>query len=300
VSKFLSINEEVREALKDKRPVVALESTIISHGMPYPDNIETAIKVEDIIRENGAVPATCAIINGILKVGLTRDEIELLGKSKGVLKCSRRDIPYAVSRRLNGATTVASTMILASMAGIEVFVTGGIGGVHYGAEQSFDISADLTELARTNVTVVSAGAKAILDIGKTLEYLETMGVPVIAFGQEEFPAFYTRSSGFKAPYRLDTPEEIASFIKTKRALNLNGGILVGNPVPEEYEADEALIREAIRKALKDAEQKMIKGKEVTPFLLTRVAELTKGESLETNMALVKNNARLGAKIAKSL
>lgn len=300
MSKFLSINEEVREALKDKRPVVALESTIISHGMPYPDNIETAIKVEDIIRENGAVPATCAIINGILKVGLTRDEIELLGKSKDVLKCSRRDIPYAVSRRLNGATTVAGTMILASMAGIEVFVTGGIGGVHYGAEQSFDISADLTELARTNVTVVSAGAKAILDIGKTLEYLETMGVPVIAFGQEEFPAFYTRSSGFKAPYRLDTPEEIASFIKTKRALNLNGGILVGNPVPEEYEADEALIREAIREALKDAEQKMIKGKEVTPFLLTRVAELTKGESLETNMALVKNNAKLGAKIAKSL
>ncbi|MDI6600204.1 MAG: pseudouridine-5'-phosphate glycosidase [Thermoanaerobacteraceae bacterium] len=300
MNEFLSVSEEVVESLKSKKPVVALESTIISHGMPYPQNVETALGVEKVIRDEGAIPATCAIINGKLKVGLSADEIEYLGQAKDVIKCSRRDIPYVVSKRLNGATTVAGTMILASMAGIEVFVTGGIGGVHYGAEHSFDISADLTELARTNVTVVCAGAKAILDIEKTLEYLETMGVPVIAFGQDEFPAFYTRNSRFKAPYRMDTPEEIASFIKAKRILGLYGGMVIGNPVPAEYEADEAAINEAISEALKDADQKMIKGKEVTPYLLARVAELTDGESLETNMALVKNNAVLGAKIAKVL
>lgn len=297
---FLIISEEVTQALRDKRPVVALESTIISHGMPYPQNVETALEVEKVISDEGAVPATCAIINGKLRVGLSYDEIEYLGQAKGVIKCSRRDIPYAVSKGIDGATTVAGTMILADMAGIELFVTGGIGGVHYGAEQSFDISADLKELSHTNVTVVCAGAKAILDIAKTLEYLETMGVPVIAYGQDDFPAFYTRSSHLRAPYRMDTPEEISSFVRAKRILGLNGGIVVGNPVPKEYESDENTINQAISAALQEVKDKGVKGKEVTPYLLGRIAELTSGESLETNMALVKNNASLGAKIAKGL
>lgn len=297
---FLIVSEEVAQALKNKRPVVALESTIISHGMPYPQNVETALDVENVIRDEGVVPATCAVISGKLKVGLSPDEIEYLGQAKGVIKCSRRDIPYVVSKDIDGATTVAGTMIIANMAGIELFVTGGIGGVHYGAEQSFDISADLTELSQTNVTVVCAGAKAILDIAKTLEYLETMGVPVIAYGQDDFPAFYTRSSSFKAPYRMDTPEEISKFVRVKRTLGLNGGIVVGNPVPKEYESDENTINQAINEALKEAKDKDIKGKDVTPYLLGRIAELTGGESLETNMALVKNNAALGAKIAKGL
>lgn len=300
LEKYLDINPEVKEALAAGKAVVALESTIISHGMPYPKNVETALNVERIIRENGAIPATIAIIKGKLKVGLTPDEIEYLGKSHGVIKASRRDVPFAVAKGLDGATTVASTMIIANLAGIKVFATGGIGGVHRGAQETFDISADLQELAQTNVAVICAGAKSILDIGLTLEYLETYGVPVIGFGTEELPAFYTSKSGFGVDYRVDTPLEVASSLKAKWDLSLKGGAIIANPIPEEFEMDPAVINAAIDSAIKEADEKGIKGKESTPFLLAKVKELTEGASLESNIQLVYNNAKVGAQIAVEL
>lgn len=266
LEKYLEISKEVSEALKENKPVVALESTIISHGMPYPKNAETALNVEKIIRDKGAIPATIAILNGKLKVGLTKDEIEYLGKKgKEVVKTSRRDIPFILAKKLDGATTVASTMIVANLAGIKVFGTGGIGGVHRGAQESFDISADLQELANTDVAVVCAGAKSILDIGLTLEYLETQGVPVVGFGTEELPAFYTRKSGFKVDYKVDTAKELAEALKAKWDLGLKGGMVVGNPIPEEYQMNYDTITKAINDAVKEAEEKGIKGKESTPF-----------------------------------
>lgn len=295
--KYLDINPEVSKALKEGKPVVALESTIISHGMPYPKNVETALNVEKVIRDNGAIPATIAILQGKLKVGLTTEEIEYLGKTKDVVKTSRRDIPFIVAKKLDGATTVATTMIIADLAGIRVFATGGIGGVHRGAQETFDISADLQELAHTNVAVVCAGAKSILDIGLTLEYLETQGVPVVGFGTDELPAFYTKKSGFSVDYRVDTSKEIAEALKAKWDLGLNGGLVVANPIPSEYEMDYDKITKAINDAVKEAEEKGIKGKESTPFLLSKVKEITGGESLESNIQLVYNNAKVGAQLA---
>lgn len=300
INKYLDINPEVKEALKNGNPVVALESTIISHGMPYPQNVDTALKVEKIIRDNGAVPATIAILNGKLKVGLTGEEIEYLGKAKNVFKTSRRDIPFIIAKKSDGATTVASTMIIASLAGIKVFATGGIGGVHRGAAETFDISADLEELSNTDVAVVCAGAKSILDIGLTLEYLETHGVPVVGYKTEEMPAFYTRKSGFKVDYSVESPEEIAVALRAKWDLGLRGGIVVANPIEEQYEMDYDTITAAIDKAVNEAEEKNIKGKETTPFLLSKVKEITGGDSLESNIMLVYNNALLGAKIAVEL
>jgi len=297
---YLDIKPDVLEALEKGKPVVALESTIISHGMPYPQNLEMALNVENIIRKEGAVPATIAILGGRIKVGLSKDEIEYLGKAKNVIKTSRRDIPFIVSKKLDGATTVASTMIIAALAGIKVFATGGIGGVHRGAQETFDISADLQELAKTNVAVVCAGAKSILDIGLTLEYLETYGVPVVGYGTDEFPAFYTRKSGYKVDYRVDSAEELAVAIKTKWNLGLNGGVVVANPIPEEYEMDYDVITKAINDAVVEAEAKGIRGKETTPFLLARVKELTGGDSLESNIALVYNNAKVAAQLAIEL
>jgi pseudouridine-5'-phosphate glycosidase len=300
LEKYLEINPEVAEALKEGKPVVALESTIISHGMPYPKNVETALNVEKIIRENGAVPATIAILKGKLKVGITADEIEYLGKAKGVIKTSRRDIPFIVAKGADGAATVACTMIIASLAGIKVFATGGIGGVHRGAQQTFDISADLQELAHTNVAVVCAGAKSILDIGLTLEYLETQGVPVIGFGTDEMPAFYTTKSGFGVDYRVDSEKELASALKAKWDLGLNGGLVIANPIPEEYAMDYDTITKAIDEALKEADEKGIKGKETTPFLLAKIKDITGGASLESNIKLVYNNAKVGARLAVEL
>lgn len=300
INKYLDINPEVKEALKNGNPVVALESTIISHGMPYPQNVDTALKVEKIIRDNGAVPATIAILNGKLKVGLTGEEIEYLGKAKNVFKTSRRDIPFIIAKKSDGATTVASTMIIASLAGIKVFATGGIGGVHRGAAETFDISADLEELSNTDVAVVCAGAKSILDIGLTLEYLETHGVPVVGYKTEEMPAFYTRKSGFKVDYSVESPEEIAVALRAKWDLGLRGGMVVANPIEEQYEMDYDTITAAIDKAVNEAEEKNIKGKETTPFLLSKVKEITGGDSLESNIMLVYNNALLGAKIAVEL
>lgn len=300
LEKYLNINPEVKEALDAGKAVVALESTIISHGMPYPQNVEMALKVEEIIRENGAVPATIAILDGQLKVGLTSAEVERLGKSSDVVKTSRRDIPFILAKGLDGATTVASTMIIANLAGIKVFATGGIGGVHRGAQETFDISADLMELANTDVAVICAGAKSILDIGLTLEYLETQGVPVVGYQTDELPAFYTRKSGFGVDYRIDTPEEMAKALKTKWDLNLKGGVVIANPVPEEYQMDFDTITEAINNAVKEAEEKGIKGKESTPFLLGKVKEITKGASLDTNIQLVYNNAKVGAQTAVEL
>lgn len=300
LEKYLDINPEVKEALEAGKAVVALESTIISHGMPYPKNVEMARNVESIIRNKGAVPATIAILNGVLKVGLTAEEIEYLGKTKNVIKTSRRDIPFIVANKLDGATTVASTMIIAALAGIKVFATGGIGGVHRGAEETFDISADLQELAQTNVAVVCAGAKSILDIGLTLEYLETQGVPVVGFKTEELPAFYTRKSGFKVDYKIDSAEELAAAIKTKWELGLKGGLIVANPIPEQYQMDYDTINKAIEDAVKEADEKGIKGKESTPFLLAKVKEITGGASLEANIQLVYNNASLGADLAIEL
>lgn len=300
LEKYLDINPEVKEALEAGKAVVALESTIISHGMPYPKNVEMARNVENIIRSKGAVPATIAILNGVLKVGLTAEEIEYLGKTKNVIKTSRRDIPFIVANKLDGATTVASTMIIAALAGIKVFATGGIGGVHRGAAETFDISADLQELAQTNVAVVCAGAKSILDIGLTLEYLETQGVPVVGFKTEELPAFYTRKSGFKVDYKVDSAEEIAAAIKAKWDLGLKGGLLVTNPIPEQYQMDYDTINKAIEDAVKEADEKGIKGKESTPFLLAKVKEITGGASLEANIQLVYNNASLGADLAVEL
>ncbi|MBO4434513.1 MAG: pseudouridine-5'-phosphate glycosidase [Bacteroidales bacterium] len=298
MNKYLSISAPVAEALAQGRPVVALESTIISHGMPYPQNVETALKVEATIRGCGAVPATVAVIGGKLKAGLTPEEIEYLGKKgTAVTKASRRDLPVLVARGEDGATTVTTTMIIAAMAGIRVFATGGIGGVHRGAETTMDISADLEELARTPVMVICAGAKSILDLGLTLEYLETKGVPVIGYGTEELPAFYTRKSGFRVDYRLDTPEEIASAFRAKLEMGLGGGMLVTNPVPEEYSMDKAVIDAAIDQAVEECRMKGIHGKETTPFLLARIKDITGGESLEANIALVLNNARLAARVA---
>ena len=298
---YLSISPEVQEALKAGKPVVALESTIISHGMPYPQNVETALKVEQTIRENGAVPATIAVIGGQLKAGCTPEEIEYLGKKgQAVIKASRRDLPVLIARKADGATTVTTTMIIAAMAGIRVFATGGIGGVHRGAQQTFDISADLEELAQTPVMVVCAGAKSILDLGLTLEYLETKGVPVIGFGTEELPAFYTRHSGFKVDYRIDTPEELAAAFKAKIDCGLKGGMLVTNPIPEEFSMPKEVIDQAIEQALREMDEAGIHGKQCTPFLLAKVKDLTGGESLASNIQLVLNNARLAAKTAKAL
>ena len=300
-SKYLEVSAEVAEALKENKPVVALESTIISHGMPYPENVETALKVEALVRECGAVPATIAIIGGKLKAGLTRDEIEYLGK-KGtdVAKASRRDLPVLVARGEDGATTVTTTMMIADMAGIRVFATGGIGGVHRGAETTMDISADLEELADTQVLVVCAGAKSILDLGLTLEYLETHGVTVIGYGTKELPAFYTRSSGHSVDYRLDTPEEIAEAFSAKIDLGLRGGMLVTNPIPEEYSMDPTVINGAIDNAVAECERLGIKGKDTTPFLLSKIKDITGGDSLASNIQLVYNNARLASAIAKAL
>lgn len=298
---YLSISEEVQLALKEGKPVVALESTIISHGMPYPQNVETALRVEKTIRENGATPATIAIIGGKLKAGCTPEEIEYLGKKgQAVIKASRRDLPVLLARKEDGATTVTTTMMIAAMAGIKVFATGGIGGVHRGATTTMDISADLEELAQTQVMVICAGAKSILDLGLTLEYLETKGVPVIGYQTEELPAFYTRRSGFKVDYRIDTPEDLAAAFRTKIDLGLRGGMLVTNPIPEKYSMQPEVINKAIEEALNELNEKGIHGKQCTPFLLAKVKDLTGGESLEANIELVLNNARLAAKTAAAL
>lgn len=301
INKYLDIAPEVAQAVADGRPVVALESTIISHGMPYPQNVETALKVEGVIRENGAVPATIAIIKGRLKAGLSHDEIEYLGrKGRDVTKASRRDLAVLVSRGADGATTVTTTMIIAHMAGIRVFATGGIGGVHRGAETTMDISADLEELAQTPVMVICAGAKSILDLGLTLEYLETKGVPVIGYRTDELPAFYTRTSGHKVDYRIDTPQELAAAFTVQNELGLRGGMLVTNPIPEEYSMPREIIDKAIDEAIAAAAAAGIRGKETTPFLLAKVKELTGGESLDSNIQLVLNNARLAAQTAVAL
>ena len=301
MNKYLDVSPEVAEALRLGKPVVALESTIISHGMPYPQNVETALKVEAVIRENGAVPATVAIIGGRLKAGLSADEIEYLGKKgRGVIKASRRDLPVLVARGADGATTVTTTMMIAAMAGIRVFATGGIGGVHRGAETTMDISADLEELAKTQVMVICAGAKSILDLGLTLEYLETKGVTVIGYGTDELPAFYTRRSGLKVDYRMDTPQEIADAFRVKMEAGLEGGMLVTNPVPVEYSMDPEVIDAAISQALSEAAEKGIRGKEITPFLLARIKDITGGDSLSSNIQLVLNNARLAAAVAACL
>ena len=301
MNKYLDISPEVKQALAEGKPVVALESTIISHGMPYPKNVETAMLVEKTIRDNGAVPATIAIIGGRLKAGLSADEIEYLGKSgRKVAKVSRRDMAAIVARGADGATTVTTTMIIAHMAGISVFATGGIGGVHRGAETTMDISADLEELGSTPVMVVCAGAKSILDLGLTLEYLETKGVPVIGYGTDELPAFYTRSSGFGVDYRVDTPAQLAAMFKAQQELGMKGGMLVTNPIPEQYAMDKAVIDAAIEQAVAESKEQGIHGKETTPFLLARVVELTGGDSLESNIQLVLNNAIVASKTAAEL
>ena len=301
LNKYLDIAPEVKAALDEGRPVVALESTIISHGMPYPQNVETALNVEKIIRDNGAVPATIAVIGGRLKAGLSAEEIDYLGKTgTKVAKASRRDLPVLVAQGRDGATTVATTMIIANLAGIRVFATGGIGGVHRGAEVTMDISADLQELAHTPVMVVCAGAKSILDLGLTLEYLETNGVPVIGYQTEELPAFYTRKSGFGVDYRLDTPAELAKTFYVKQDMGLVGGMLVTNPIPEEYSMDHEVINKAIDEAVEEAKRLGIHGKETTPFLLAKIKDLTGGDSLNSNIQLVYNNARLAARTAAEL
>ena len=300
-SKYLDVAPEVAEAVAAGRPVVALESTIISHGMPYPQNVETALRVEQIIRENGAVPATIGIIGGRLKAGLTEEEITHLGKKgTAVAKASRRDLAVLAARGEDGATTVTTTMIIAHMAGIQIFATGGIGGVHRGAETTMDISADLEELAHTPVMVVCAGAKSILDLGLTLEYLETHGVPVIGYGTEELPAFYTRRSGFRVDYRMDSPAELAAAFRASLDLGFTGGMLVTNPIPEEYSMDPDVINGAISQALEEARLRGIHGKEITPFLLDRIQIITGGDSLNSNIQLVFNNARLAARTAAEL
>ena len=297
---YLDVKPEVAEAVAAGKPVVALESTIISHGMPYPQNVETALNVERIIRENGAVPATIAVIGGRLKAGLTPEEIEYFGKKgQAITKASRRDLAVLCARGEDGATTVTTTMIIAHMAGINVFATGGIGGVHRGAETTMDISADLEELAHTPVMVVCAGAKSILDLGLTLEYLETHGVPVIGYGTNELPAFYTRTSGFGVDYRIDTPEELAKAFKVQNDLGLGGGMLVTNPIPEEYSMDHEVINKAIDEAIAESREKGIHGKATTPFLLAKVKELTGGDSLDSNIHLVYNNAKVAALTAKA-
>jgi pseudouridine-5'-phosphate glycosidase len=297
---YLEINPGVQKALDAGKPVVALESTIISHGMPYPQNVETARNVEKIVREHGAEPATIAIIGGKIKIGLTDGELEHLGTAKNVIKTSRRDIPFVIAKKADGAATVATTMILAALAGIRVFVTGGIGGVHRGAPETFDISADLEELARTNVAVVCAGAKSILDLKLTLEYLETRGVPVVGFGTEELPAFYTRKSGFKVDYRVDSEKELAQAVKVKWEMGINGGLVIANPIPEQYQMDKTVINKAIDEALADAAREGVKGKETTPYLLAKIKEITGGDSLNSNIQLIYNNAVVGANLAVEL
>lgn len=291
------LSREVAQALAAGGPVVALESTIITHGMPYPANLETALAVEDVVRQNGAVPATIAVIDGELRAGLERAELEALAQAKGVVKASGRDLAVAMVRKQSAGTTVSATMLLADLAGIDIFATGGVGGVHRGAEQSFDISADLTELGRTKTAVVCAGVKSILDIAKTLEYLETQRVPVIAYGTDEFPAFFTRTSGFKADHRLDTAEEIASAMHLHHRLGTGTGLLIANPIPEEAALSNAFIDGTIADAVREAEERGIGRKELTPFLLARINEISKGESLKANIALVKNNAALAARMA---
>ncbi|HEV2638101.1 MAG TPA: pseudouridine-5'-phosphate glycosidase [Actinocrinis sp.] len=293
----LTLTDEVRAALREGRPVVALESTIISHGMPYPQNVAMATEVERIVRDGGAVPATIAVLGGRPRVGLGREDLELLATSPEVTKVSLRDLPYVIARGEHGATTVAATMRLAALAGIRTFVTGGLGGVHRGAQQTFDVSADLTELAQTDVAVISAGVKSILDIGLTLETLETLGVPVIGYGTDEFPAFFSRRSGFAAPMRSDRPAEIAAIMRTKWGLGIAGGLDIANPIPAADEIPAEQIGAIIDQALGDMDAEGIKGKEATPYLLGRIVEITGGESLRANIALVKNNARLGAAIA---
>ena len=301
MNRYLDLSPEVREALENNKPVVALESTIISHGMPYPKNVQTAVAVENTIRQNGAVPATIAIIKGRLKVGLTPDELEYFGKKgMAITKTSRRDIPVIVSKGEDGATTVAATMMIAAMAGIQVFATGGIGGVHRGAETTMDISADLDEFTKTPVLVVCAGAKAILDLNLTMEYLETKGIPVFCYQTNELPAFYTRKSGIKAPFRADSPEELAGIWNTKNELGIQGGFIVANPIPEEFSMDLVRINAAIDEAITEMNRLGIHGKETTPYLLDKVQKLTGGDSLESNIKLVLNNAALAAKIAKGI
>jgi pseudouridine-5'-phosphate glycosidase len=295
---YLNIHPKIQEALKNKQAIVALESTIISHGMPYPKNLETAIMLEEEVKKQGAIPATIALINGKIKVGLTRDELIFLAKEgTKVIKTSRRDIPYVLVNKLTGATTVAATMIAADKAGIKIFATGGIGGVHRGASQTFDVSADLQELAKTNVAVVCAGIKAILDLKLTLEYLETLGVPVLGYQTDELPAFYTRKSGYKVDYSMQNPKEIAQLLQTKWDLGIEGGAIIANPIPKEYSLDFDLMTGAINKAIQEQNKLGIKGKESTPFLLAKVKELTQGKSLDSNIELVKNNVILAAKIA---
>lgn len=296
---YIDISPEILNAIKKKLPIVALESTIISHGMPYPKNIETAIMVEETVRANDAIPATIAIIKGRIKVGLTRDEIDFLATNDEVQKVSRRDLAIAVAQKTSGSTTVASTMIIASLAKIAVFATGGIGGVHRGAENTLDVSADLEELSKTNVCVVCAGAKAILDIGLTLEYLETKGVPVIGYKTSDLPAFYSTKSGFKVDYRIDSAADIAQILKTKWDLSIDGGVLVTIPIPHEFELTLDVMNKAINEAITQADSENIIGKDITPYLLSKVNELTHGESLEANMKLIKNNAALAAKIASN-
>ena len=300
LKKYVEYSDEVKKAMEEGKPVVALESTIISHGMPYPQNIETAKACEEIIRENGAVPATTAIIGGKIKIGLSDEELEFMATSKDIIKASRRDFAYIVSQGLNGATTVASTIIASRLAGIKIFVTGGLGGVHRHAEVTFDISRDLEELAANDIMIVCAGCKSILDIGLTLEYLETKGVPVFGYQTDYMPAFFTRKSEFKVDYNIKNPKEAAEAAKAQWELGLQGGILLTNPIPESDSMDEEKINTAIEKALVEADEKGIHGKETTPFLLSKVLEVTEGKSLEANIALVKNNARLGAKVAKYL
>ncbi|MBQ3080755.1 MAG: pseudouridine-5'-phosphate glycosidase [Clostridia bacterium] len=301
LSRYLRVSEEVQKAIQENKPVVALESTIISHGMPYPKNVETALMVEETVRENGAIPATICIIGGKIVVGASHEDIEYLGKAGlSVHKASRRDLPVLLSKGMDGATTVATTMIGAALAGIKVFATGGVGGVHRGAETTMDISADLEELSDTNVMVVCAGCKSILDLNLTLEYLETKGVPVIGYKTGELPAFYTDKSGLKVDYRLDTPEEIASAFKAKIDLEMKGGMLVANPIPAEYAMDPDEINSTIEQAVKDANELGIKGKDTTPYLLDRIQKLTGGRSLDSNIQLVLNNARLASKIAVAL
>ncbi len=300
INKYMDLNKQVIDALEYDKPIVALESTIISHGMPYPKNLETALGLENIIRQNGAIPATIAIIDGRIKIGLNNDQIESLSFDKDVAKVSRRDIPYIIASGKNGATTVSATMIFANLCGIRIFATGGIGGVHRGAEKSFDISADLTELSTTSVAVVCAGVKSILDINLTLERLETLGVPVIGYKTKDFPAFYLRNSGYSADFQAETPRQCAEILKIKWELGLNGGVVISNPIPSDYEGDKEKINNAIDIALKEAEKQNISGKNVTPFILSKVKEITKGESLEANIALVNSNADLAAKISVEL
>ena len=299
LGKWMDISEEIQNSIKENGPVVALESTIISHGMPFPQNLETALEVESIIRKEGAIPATIAVVEGRIKIGLSNLELEQFAQGTKTVKVSSRDLPLAISQKQDGGTTVAATMICARMAGISIFVTGGIGGVHRGSEKTMDISGDLMELARTNVAVVCAGIKSILDIPRTLEYLETQGVPVIGYRTDEFPAFYTTTSGYSVQSRINTAEEIARCMKVKWELGLEGGLVIANPVLPEDAMDEVVIEEAIAKSLKEASEKGIDGKAVTPFLLERISQLTDGESLKTNIALVCNNALLGAKIASA-